>query len=73
MIDFSQPLAGLERASAQVERIAERVAKPSQTGDTVNLSGEMISLIEARNQARTDVSLVKTEDQVTKALLDMVG
>ncbi|MBZ5602047.1 MAG: hypothetical protein LAO79_07055 [Acidobacteriia bacterium] len=73
MIDFSQPLAGLERASAQVEKTAERVAQSPQAGDTVNLSAEMISLIQARNDTRTNAALVKTEDQIAKALIDMVG
>lgn len=73
MIDFSQPLAGLERASAQVEKTAARVAQAPQAGDTVDLSGEMISLIQARNNTQTNATLVKTEDQITKVLLDMVG
>jgi flagellar hook protein FlgE len=42
-------------------------------GDTVDLSTEMVSMIEARNNFAANVKTVQTEDQMTQSLLKIFG
>jgi len=74
MIDFSTPLAGLDRASAAVQKVTSRVAQTGQTGgDTVDLSAEAVSLIVAKQNFESNVKVVQTFDQMSKSLLDLLG
>jgi flagellar hook protein FlgE len=71
MIDFSIPLAGLDRATSSLNQTASRLA--AGPADTVELSAEMVSLIQARNDFATNTKVIQTEDQMTKSLLNMLG
>jgi flagellar hook protein FlgE len=73
MIDLSVPLAGLDGAASSVNRTASKVAKVSEPGDSVDLSTEMVSLIQARNSFDTNTKVIQTEDEMTKSLLNIVG
>lgn len=74
MIDFSTPLAGMERASASVNQTAARIAKSSFSGsDSVDLSADMVSLIQARNDFQGDAKVIQTEDDMNKSLLNITG
>jgi len=76
MIDFSIPLAGLDQATSSLNQIAQRmsdVAPASQQPDTVNLSDNMVALLQTRNSFESDTKVIKTEDEMTKSLLNMVG
>jgi hypothetical protein len=74
MIDFSTPLAGLNRASSAVDLIASRLAKsPSIGEDTVGLSSEAVALLVARQNFESNLSLLKTADRLNQALLNLLG
>ncbi len=71
MIDFSVPLAGLERATSSLNQTASRLA--NGPADTVDLSAEIVALIEARNNYETNTRVIRNEDQMTKSLLSLLG
>jgi flagellar hook protein FlgE len=74
MIDFQTPLQGMESASASLDRAASRIAAIGQpSSDTVDLSTEMIALIQARNNFGANLRAVQTMNEVTQSLLDLVG
>jgi flagellar hook protein FlgE len=75
MLDFNIPLAGMNRAESQLNQTAARLAgiSGSPAGDTVDLSAEMISLIEARNNFAANTKAVQPEDEVTRSLLNVLG
>ena len=75
MIDFSVPLAGMRQAEESLQKTASRLARVglADAGDTVDLSAEMVALIEARNDFAVNTKVVRTEDQMTKSLLSRLG
>jgi hypothetical protein len=75
MIDFSVPVAGLAAAESSLNRTAASVARTGFPGggDTVDLSSEAVALIEARNSFAANANVVRTEDQLTRSLLDIVA
>jgi len=74
MIDFSTPLAGMERASSTVNQVAARVAQSSFNGsDSVDLSSEMVTLMQAQNDFAANTKVIQTEDDINKNLLNMVA
>jgi len=79
MIDFSTPLAGMNAAEASLNRTAASIAnfgsnpQNASGGDTVDLSTDMVNLIQARNDFAANVKAAQTEDQLTQSLLSIVG
>jgi flagellar hook protein FlgE len=75
MIDFSTPLAGLERASESLNQSARRIQSGGLTpeGDTVDLSTEMIALMTARNTFAVHAKVIQAADEMTRAALDVIG
>jgi flagellar hook-associated protein FlgK len=74
MIDFQAPLQGMDRATARLDLAASRIATISQpSGDTVDLSAEMVALIQARDNFGANAKAAQTMDEVTQSLLNMVG
>ncbi len=75
MIRLATPLEGLQRADLSLERTAGRIATlaGSPEGDSVDLSTEMIALIVARNSFRANANAARAEDQMARALLDLLG
>ena len=74
MIDFSTPLAGLDRASKAVDKTATRVAQAGNAGgDTVDLSAEAASLLVAQQNYQSNVKVIQTADEMTKSLLNLLG
>jgi len=73
MIDFSTPLAGMERASSNVDKIAAKVGGLGFPGDTVDLSSEMVDLLQSKNDFEANANVLRTEDQMTKNVLDVLG
>lgn len=74
-MDLSVPLAGMTQATNQVNQTASKLAKVGfpGTGDTVDLSAEMVSLIQARQDFAANADSLQTEGQLNKSLLDAVG
>jgi hypothetical protein len=75
MIDFNTPLAGLERASASVNQTAAKIARGGfdAPGDSVDLSTEMVSLMQAQNDFKANTKVIQTEDDMNKSLLNITG
>lgn len=64
----------MDRASASLDRAASRIATIGQpSGDTVDLSTEMVALIQARNEFGANVKAAQTADELTQSLLNIVG
>jgi flagellar basal body rod protein FlgG len=73
VINLNTALGGLERAAGQVDKTASRIAQPATAADTVDLSTEMVSLMQARADFEANTKSLKTEDQMTRAALDLIG
>jgi flagellar hook-associated protein FlgK len=73
MIDFSTPLAGLDRATTSLNQTASKIANISTPVDTVDLSAEVVNLIQARNGFETNTKVLQTEDEMTKSLFSIIG
>jgi flagellar hook protein FlgE len=71
MIDFSQPLAGMQSAESTVNRVATKVASSGFNGDQVDLSQEAVSLMSAQNDFASNVKVVQTMDEMNQSLLDI--
>ena len=71
MIDFSAPLSGMAQAETSVNQIATRLAQPAN--DTIDLSAEMVALMQSRNDFAINVRLAQTEDQITQSALSILG
>ena len=87
MIDFSSPLAGLERAAATVDQTAKRLAgrttpppnrtqssqAPQQQEDKVELSSEIVALIGARNSFQANAQAFRVEDDLSKSTISLLA
>lgn len=67
-------LGGMEAAQHKVESVARRLAQPqSPSGDTLELSSDMVALLDAKNQFAANTKVVQTANDMQKKLLDMLG
>jgi hypothetical protein len=76
MTALGSALDTIERASALLDRTASRLAQPasvSEGGDTVDLSAEMLALIEARNSTAIGVKIAQTVDDIQKTTLSVLA
>jgi flagellar basal body rod protein FlgC len=64
-------LSGMEAAQQNVPKVAKRIASPEQSGDTVDLSTEMVSLLDAKNQFAANAQVMKTAQEMEKRTLDL--
>ncbi|MGH9622349.1 MAG: hypothetical protein ACRD45_21920 [Bryobacteraceae bacterium] len=73
---YTSPLSGMLAAQEQVGQAASRIAgfpANSEGADSVDLSSEMIALLEARNDFAADVKAQEVMDDTTQSALDLVG
>jgi hypothetical protein len=73
MIQFDGPLKGIQAAETRLETTAARIAGIGDPQDTVDLSAEMVALLEARNAVQANVIATATLDKTTRSLLDLLG
>ena len=76
MSALESALGIIQRASASVERVASRLARPvdvSGNGDIVDLSAEMIALLQAKNATAVGVKIAQTVDDLQQSTLDVLG
>jgi len=70
-------LNGLGQVHARVQATAERLAKVPLTagagGDTVDLSVEIIVLVQAKNENAALLAALKAEDQLTAQTLNILA
>lgn len=65
--------SGMQRASQQLEQSASRVARFGTGGEQVDLSTEMVSVIEARTNFKASAQVVSVASEMSKALLDILA
>ena len=76
MSALESALGIIHRASASVERAASRLARPvdvSGNGDIVDLSAEMIALLQAKSATAVGVKIAQTVDDLQHSTLDVLG
>jgi len=79
MTVFEIALEGLNRAEAVLEGTAGRLARlplaleDPLLEDTVNLSAEMVALLEARNHFQINARVLRTAADMERHLLDVLG
>lgn len=69
-------LQGIQQASERVELAAQRLSKPpdvTAAGDIVDLSAEIVALLQAKNLNSAMVSIVKTADDMDLHLVSLLG
>jgi hypothetical protein len=71
MIDFSAPLLGMTRAETSVSQIAKRLANPAS--DTIDLSTEIVTLMQAGNDMAMNVKVAQTEDQLMQSAISILA
>jgi len=78
MIDFSTPLAGMHNAESRLDVTASRIARgpfqaSQQPADTVDLSTDMVNLMQERNDFETNIKVAQTEDEMLQSTLSLMG
>jgi len=72
------PLQGLASAEASFNSAAEKINKsfvvdPQHPQDQVSLSDAMVALLNSKNDYEANLKSLKTSDEMTKRLLDVLG
>lgn len=80
MIDFATPLRAMNQAEQSLDKAAGRIAQSpfatassSTADDTLDLSAEMIALLEARGSFSANAKVIQTADEMSKTLFEMLG
>ena len=79
MADFSMPLAGMSQAVSRLNTTASRIARapfqaaPTDAQDSVDLSAEVVALLSSRNDFEANTKVVKTFDEMTKTMLNILA
>lgn len=73
MLDFSIPLAGITAAQSRASTAATRMAQAGDPQDTVDLSAEMIALLESKNAQAANVKVAQTFDEMNQSTLSLLG
>ena len=69
-------LSGLNQAQTNFETAARRVASAGGSNapeDTVDLSANMVALIQAKNDFTANLNTVKVADEMQRTALDMLA
>jgi flagellar basal body rod protein FlgC len=72
------PLQGLANAEASFNSAAEKINKsfvvdPQNPQDQVSLSDAMVALLNSKNEYEANLQSLKTGNEMTKKLLDVLG
>ncbi len=78
MSALAVPLEGIRRAESQVDASARRIAhsfvpSSSSAGDTVDLSTEIVALMQNKRVAEANMKALQSVDEVQKRLIDILG
>jgi hypothetical protein len=71
-------LGGLEKAQERLAAVAKRISGGAQAtlaagGDSVDLSAEMVALMEVKNLANVNLKLVETANELAASTIDVLG
>ena len=72
------PLQGLSNAEASFNSAAEKISKsfvvdPRNPQDQVSISDAMVALLNSKNDYEANLKSLKTGNEMTKRLLDVLG
>jgi flagellar hook-associated protein FlgK len=75
---LSTPIQGLSNAEASFNRAASNISKsfesnPQNPQDQVSLSDAMVSLLNSKNDYEANLKSLKTSDEMTKTVLDILA
>lgn len=77
MGSFIAPIAGMAKAEVRFEAAASRIAKAGISGgdaqDQVDLSAEMVAILESRNSYSANVKVAQAADEMEKSTLKILG
>jgi len=63
---------GMHRASSQLEQSASRIARIGVEGHDVDVSSEMVNVIQAKHDFKASAKVASVASDMTKALLDIL-
>jgi flagellar hook protein FlgE len=63
---------GMHRASHQLEQSATRIARIGVEGNDVDVSAEMVNVIQAKTDFKASAKVAGVASDMTKALLDIL-
>jgi flagellar hook protein FlgE len=63
----------MQKAETQLNTAANKIAQSAQSGDTLDLSSDMVSLITARDNFMANVGAAKSGDEMQRALLNLIA
>ena len=71
-------MQGMSQAESQLNTAASHIARlgsssPDPQGDTVDLSAEMVALMQSRNDFQANVKVVHAFDEMNKSLLNILA
>ena len=70
-------LSGMQSAQSQVDRSAARIASlpasAQQPSDSVDLSTEMVALLQGRNDFAANAKSFEIQDQMTQSTLNLIA
>jgi flagellar basal body rod protein FlgG len=74
-------LAGLEKAQEKLAAVAKRLASAgasssvaaASSGDTLDLSAEMVALLESKTASEANLKLVETANELSSKTIDILG
>ena len=80
-MDLIAAVGGIRQAESRVEDAARQLARPpdavrvaaSAAKDTVELSAEAVALLMSRSAMEANIEVIKTQDGMGQALLDLLG
>jgi len=72
------PIQGLASAEASFNSAAEKISKsfvvdPQNSQDQVSLSDAMVALLNSKNDYEANLQSLKTSNEMTQKLLDILG
>ena len=76
MSNFAVSLEGLDLAQTRLQKVASRIARLPQADtatDTVDLSAEIVALLEVKNSFAANAKAIQTADDIQKSLFSLFG
>lgn len=70
---LSVALDNISRATTNLDAVAARFAKISDPQDSVDLSAEMVALMEARTAVEASLAVLRTANEINQNLVDLLG
>ena len=75
---LTDPIQGLASAEASFNSAAEKISKsfvvdPQNSQDQVSLSDAMVALLNSKNDYEANLQSLKTSNEMTQKLLDILG